>query len=63
MTSKATTYCGAITIVATIVAQSNFGPDINKICGCIAAVATGLGLYFARDNKVSDEQAGAGESL
>ena len=59
MTSKLTTYCGAVGAVASIVATYGFGPMTTKIASCVAACATGAGLYFARDNHVSDEVAGA----
>jgi hypothetical protein len=59
MTSKLTTYCGAITIAATTVAQFDFSPKVTKVALCVASIATGVGLYFARDNKVTDEDAGA----
>lgn len=59
MNSKLTTICGAVGIVAGIVAASNFGPLATKIAGVVAMSANSLGLFFARDNKTSDEKAGA----
>ena len=61
MASKLTTICGAISVIAGTVVASGFSPLVTKIAGCIASAATGLGLFFARDNSVSDEQAGAGK--
>jgi len=63
MTSKYTTYCGIATIVASTIATYNFSPLVTKISACAAAIATGIGLLLARDNKVSDEQAGAGNTI
>jgi hypothetical protein len=62
MKSKYTTYCGAAAAVATTVATFNFTPMVTKISGCIAACAMALTGYFARDNHISDEQAGAGQT-
>jgi hypothetical protein len=59
MTSKLTTICGAVGLVAGVVAVNNFTPLVTKIAACVATCANSLGLYFARDNKVSDEKAGA----
>lgn len=59
MKSKLTTYCGAAGTVAAVVATYNFSPLVTKIAACVAACANGLGLFFARDNGVSDERAGA----
>lgn len=59
MNSKITTICGAISIIAGTIVASNFDPLVTKIASCVATAATGLGLFFARDNNVSDEQAGA----
>jgi len=59
MTSKITTYCGAVAVVAGVITSYGFTPLITQIAGCVGACASGLGLFFARDNKVSDEQAGA----
>jgi hypothetical protein len=57
--SKLTTICGIIAGASSVVATYNFTPLITKISSCVAAVATSVGLILARDNKVSDEQAGA----
>ena len=57
--SKLTTWCGAVGIAAGCVVAANFSPMTTKIAGCLCAIANGLGLFFARDNGVSDEQAGA----
>ena len=59
MTSKLTTICGAIGIAATGVATCNFGPLTTKIALCVSGIAGSLGLFFARDNKVTDEASGA----
>jgi len=59
MTSKYTTICGAVGIIATTVATFNFTPMVTKVALCVSAASTSLGLFFARDNKVSDEKAGA----
>lgn len=59
MKSKWTTICGAVALAGTGVAQFNFSPMVTKIALCASTVATSLGLFFARDNKVTDEQAGA----
>ena len=59
MTSKITTYCGAIAASATAVLICNFNETTNKVCLGISAAANAAGLFFARDNKVSDEAAGA----
>ena len=59
MKIKLTTYCGAVGIVGVTVAQFNFTPLVTKIALCVAGIGNGLGLFFSRDNKVTDEQAGA----
>ncbi len=59
MNSKLTTICGAVGIVAGIVVAAGFDPMATKIAGVICTSANSLGLFFARDNKVSDEKAGA----
>ena len=57
--SKLTTYCGAISAAAAIVATYGFSPLTTKIASCVGAISTSIGLILARDNGVSDEQAGA----
>lgn len=50
-----TSACGAAAIVATAVIGADFGPMATKIASCVAAIAGGLGLMFARDNNVSSQ--------
>lgn len=59
MKSKLTTYCGAAALAAVTVSQFNFSPMVTKVSLCVAAVGNALGLFFARDNRVTDEKAGA----
>ncbi len=59
MKSWKTTLCGGLTIVGT--AMTQFFPEyplVSKIGGFVAAVSTGVGLLFARDNNVSSESLG-----
>lgn len=58
-TSKITTICGFVAMAAGCVVAANFSPLVNKIALCIGAIAGGAIGIFARDNGVSDEQAGA----
>lgn len=60
MKSWRTTLWGAIAIAGGAVVAGDFGPLITKIAACVAMAANGIGLLVARDNKTSDEQAGAG---
>lgn len=59
MKSWKTTLCGAISAAATGIAAANLDPMITKIAGIVATVATAALGYFARDNNVTSEQAGA----
>lgn len=59
MSSWKTTFCGAVGIIAGCVVAADFGPLVTKIFACVASIASGLGLLFARDNGVTSEQAGA----
>lgn len=60
--SKWTTYCGIAQLVGVGINEANFCPLMNKIGLFISGLAIAIGLYIARDNKVSDEQAGAGQT-
>lgn len=57
--SKLTTWCGIVSAVGTTVATFNFSPIVTKISLCVSGCATAIGLILARDNGVTDEQAGA----
>jgi hypothetical protein len=57
--SKFTTYCGLTAAAAGCVAAANFSPLVTKISSCVMAIAVGWMGYVARDNKITDEQAGA----
>lgn len=59
MKSWRTNIWGIISIAAGAIVASGFGPEVTKIAGCVATASSGIGLLFARDNKVSSEQAGA----
>lgn len=65
MKSWKTTAAGIAAIVAAvataIVAEFDGNPATTAEWGVvITAVVTGIGLLFARDNKVTSEEAGAG---
>lgn len=65
MTSWKTTFAGvgAILIAVGSALSAQFDNDPTSIAdwgAVIAAVVAGIGLVFARDNKVTSEQAGAG---
>jgi hypothetical protein len=59
MKSWKTTVCGIIAAAAAGVASADMDPIVTKIAGIIAAIATAALGYFARDNKVTSEDAGA----
>lgn len=54
MTSLKTTICGSVALIGTIVIQ--FYPEYTRHGNALVALATGLGLLFARDNTVTSEQ-------
>jgi hypothetical protein len=65
MTSWKTTAAGvgAILIAVGAAVSSQFDNDPATVAdwgAVVAAVLAGIGLIFARDNKVTSEQAGAG---
>jgi hypothetical protein len=57
MKSWKTTLCGSLALIGALITQ--FYPEFAKHGGFVAALASGLGLLFARDNKVTSEDAGA----
>lgn len=63
MSSYKTTITGIIAILGGIVtileALRNGHLDANVLTGALTGITGGAGLLFARDHKVSDEQAGA----
>jgi hypothetical protein len=52
-----TTLCGVLVLLGGLVAQ--FFPEFARYGGFLAALGSGLGFMFARDNNVTSEQAGA----
>ena len=62
MTTKSwiTTSFGLLALIGTGIAQ--FWPEHSKLGLFLAQFATGAGLLFARDNKRTDEEVGAGKS-
>lgn len=64
MNSYRTSILGAIAILTAVTnaAQALFDGDPSTVFDLdttVTAIAAGLGLMFARDNKVSSERAGA----
>lgn len=57
MKSWKTTVGGLIALLGTTLAAT--WPEYSKIGTFLASFGAGLGLLFARDNKVTSEQAGA----
>lgn len=49
-------------VLGTISHTPGLPPWVAAVLGGLGAIAGGIGLYLARDNAVSDEQAGAGQS-
>jgi hypothetical protein len=56
MKSWKTTLFGSLTLIGTL--GSQFYPQYAHHGAFLAALATGLGLIFSRDNNVSSEQLG-----
>lgn len=55
-----TTLCGIISILGSIIVQ--YYPEHAQHGAALSALATGLGLLFARDNNKTSEQVGAGKT-
>lgn len=53
MKSWRTTLFGAIGICAGAIVAADFGPMVTKLAGCLASMASGIGLLFARDQRAS----------
>jgi hypothetical protein len=53
-TSLKTTICGVAALIGTVVIQ--FYPEYARHGNALVAIATGLGLIFARDNNVTSAQ-------
>ena len=56
MKSWRTTICGVLALVGPLIAQ--FYPEYAHHGNFIGALGAGLGLLFARDNRVSSEDLG-----
>ncbi len=54
-----TSVCGIGVVVFSALAGGGLDPTITKWAGIGLTIATGLGLYFARDNGVTSEDVGA----
>ncbi len=59
MKSWKTTVAGIIAAAAGGVASAGLDPVITKVAGIVATIATAAIGFFARDNNVTSEQAGA----
>lgn len=60
MKSWRTTTCGIAALVGPLIAQ--FYPEFANHGNFIGAVGAGLGLMFARDNRVTSEEVGLPKS-
>lgn len=50
---------GVLGVIGTTVAMFEFGPTVTKISLCVAMASNSIGVYLARQNNVTSEQAGA----
>ncbi len=55
-----TTLCGVLALLGAITLQ--FFPEYGRWGSALTALASGLGLIFARDNNKTSEQVGAGQA-
>ncbi len=56
-----TTPAGIVTLLGAAAHIPGLPPWLPGILSGLASIAGGIGLLLARDNAVSDEQAGAGQ--
>ena len=56
MKSWRTTVFGALALCAGVVITADYGPLVTKIAASVQAMATGIGLMVARDQKQSEKE-------